>query len=60
MRGQLLGYDTARGEGVISAEDGTRYRFRQEEWRAPAGGVQPGTIVDFNIDENGGASEIYP
>jgi TM2 domain-containing membrane protein YozV len=49
MRGQVLGVDRASGEGQISGEDGTRYRFTPEDWsdaRQPAAGVR----VDFEAE----------
>jgi TM2 domain-containing membrane protein YozV len=57
MRGRVLNFDFRRGEGLISGEDGQRYRFSAGEWQPQ---VQPraGQSVDFDCD-GGHAVAIY-
>ena len=58
MRGHILGYSTETGEGLVSGDDGRRYRFTREAWPAPGSAVA-GQHVDFEpqADE---AVNIYP
>jgi TM2 domain-containing membrane protein YozV len=46
MRGQVLGVDTRTGDGLVSGDDGRRYRFRPEDW-ADRGEPAVGLHVDF-------------
>lgn len=57
MKGQILDYSIQKNAGVITAEDGMRYKFEGAEWHAD---MQPtrGASVDFDI-ENGMAVGIY-
>lgn len=57
MKGQILDYSIQKNAGVITAEDGARYKFEGAEWHAD---MQPtrGASVDFDI-ENGMAVGIY-
>jgi hypothetical protein len=58
MQGRILGFDEAAGTGMISGEDGKRYRFTRDDWRG-TGVARAGVAVDF--DGNGeAASDIYP
>jgi uncharacterized membrane protein YhaH (DUF805 family) len=58
MRGEILSYDAVSGEGLISGDDLTRYRFS----RIDVGGAQdpaPGLRVDFvPLDDR--AAQIIP
>jgi TM2 domain-containing membrane protein YozV len=57
MQGRILGFDTARSEGMISGDDGRRYGFDLGEWHhrnAP----QSGQRVDFESSD-GSATGIY-
>jgi TM2 domain-containing membrane protein YozV len=49
MRGQVLGVDTRTGDGVVTGDDGRRYRFRPEDW-APQGEPAIGLYVDFETN----------
>ena len=51
MRGQILGVDTRRGEGLIAGDDGRRYSFRPDDW-AGQGGPAVGLLVDFQADQD--------
>ena len=51
MRGQVLGVDTRRGEGIVSGDDGRRYAFKPEDW-AHKGEPAVGMYVDFEVQEN--------
>lgn len=58
MHGQVLGVDTRTGDGVITGEDGRRYRFRPADW-AHRGEPGIGMQVDFEV-ENDRATAIFP
>ena len=49
MKGKILDFSIAQGEGFISGDDGNRYTFQGKEWKSQ---TQPaaGTRVDFDID----------
>ena len=57
MRGQVLGVDTATGDGQISGEDGQRYVFRPDDW-ADRVGPSVGAAIDFEV-EGRNARRIY-
>lgn len=46
MKGRVLGYDADAGEGIISGDDGIRYRFVPADWKAQ-GRPTVGQSVDF-------------
>jgi len=48
VRGTILGYDSATGEGVITDLDGGRVGFVRGDWKSP-GEPLPGRQVDFEI-----------
>ena len=58
MQGQVLGVDTRTGDGVITAQDGRRYRFRPADW-AHRGEPGIGMVVDFEPAEDR-ATSIFP
>ena len=58
MRGQILGVDVRTGEGLLTGEDGVRYRFTPEDW-ADRGEPARGLQVDFEPRDNRALS-IYP
>lgn len=58
MHGQVLGVDTRTGDGVITGEDGRRYRFRPADW-AHRGEPGIGMVVDFEPAEDR-ATSIFP
>ena len=60
MRGQVLEYNPASGEGMISAQDGKRYTFKGTEFRGDVLGCRPGLEVDFVAGEAGAATGVYP
>jgi len=49
MRGQVLGVDKRRGEGIVSGDDGRRYRFKPDDW-AHRGEPAVGMYVDFETE----------
>jgi hypothetical protein len=57
MKGNILTYDIESSSGIISAEDGNRYKFTKEQWKdtVPPKSAQ---VVDFEID-NTEAKDIY-
>ena len=58
MQGTILDYAIQTNIGVISGDDQQRYNFSGSEWqgqRAPTRGDR----VDFNIDAQGNATQIY-
>jgi uncharacterized membrane protein len=55
MEGVILGFEA--DEGVIKISDGTRYKFKRQEWKSRREPV-PGLKVDF-IPHEGQATEIY-
>lgn len=58
MHGQVLGVDRRTGDGVITGEDGRRYRFRPADW-AHRGEPGIGMQVDFEV-QNDRATAIFP
>ncbi len=58
MQGQVLGVDRKSGDGVITGEDGFRYRFRPVDW-ADRGEPAVGMKVDFEPEKNR-ATAIFP
>ena len=50
MRGQVLTYDPLKAEGLISAEDGSRYGFTGSEWKGAAHQLRSGAQIDFSPD----------
>ena len=57
MTGQILDYSVQKNEGVISADDGSRYTFSGSEWRIDASPAR-GMRVDFEVQANS-ATEVY-
>lgn len=51
MRGRVLGFNMATGEGDIAGDDQQRYRFTRADWRDDLRPV-PGQAVDFQTDGN--------
>ena len=60
MRGSVLGYNAATGEGMLSGSDGQRYPFAGTDWRGDLVAVQGGAEVDFAIGDGSRACDIYP
>lgn len=58
MRGQILGVDARTGDGLLSGEDGRRYRFTPTDW-ADRGEPAIGLTVDFEADD-ARALNIFP
>ena len=46
MKGRILDYSVQENQGVISGDDGKRYRFAGSEWHG-TGVSSAGMIVDF-------------
>jgi hypothetical protein len=57
MKGRILGF--AEASGVITGDDGKRYRFGAGDWKAPRP-PRAGEEVDYEISAQGLAAEIYP
>lgn len=51
MHGRVLDFDFRTGEGLITGEDGGRYRFTSGEWK-PSGQPVVGNKVDFEAEGN--------
>jgi uncharacterized membrane protein YhaH (DUF805 family)/cold shock CspA family protein len=49
MRGEVLHYDDASGQGFIAGDDGRRYVFRREALAA-SGPLRKGTPVEFSAE----------
>lgn len=58
MRGQVLGVDTRKGEGIVAGDDGRRYAFKPDDW-AHLGEPAVGMYVDFEVHENRALS-LFP
>ena len=48
MRGQVLHYDDAQGQGLISGDDGARYAFTRADMQR-LNPVRPGDKVEVEI-----------
>lgn len=57
MKGKVLHYDMTKSEGLISGEDGQRYRFISSEWKEPSVPLK-GMDLEFLVDGSD-AEEIY-
>lgn len=58
MKGTILDYSVQNNKGVISADNGERYTFGGEQWKA-AGVPQRGQKVDFITQEGNQAADVY-
>jgi len=58
MRGRVLEFKTDGFTGLVSGDDGRRYRFTGADWRGLIWPVQ-GEEVDF-VAEGDGAHELFP
>lgn len=58
MTGKILGYDSNNDTGVISTDNGTRYKFTKEDWREDIS-PQKELLVDFEEGEQNTAKDIY-
>lgn len=58
MKGKVLGVASAAEPGVITGEDGSRYRYTAADWKGTRDAVA-GAQVDFDAEGNA-AREIYP
>lgn len=58
MRGTILGYESAGGEGVINNDAGERIKFARTEWKG-AGEPIAGRQVDYDLAD-GRAVDIFP
>jgi len=59
MKGIVLDFSLQQSSGVISGSDGKRYKFASANWKQDRHPFQ-GMKVDFDINEEGEAVEIYP
>ena len=60
MNGKILDYDFERHIGVISAEDGSRYKFTGGEFKSKVGPPRAGMPVDFEAVDDGVAIGVFP
>jgi hypothetical protein len=58
MKGKILDFSIQENTGVISGEDGQRYKFSGASWKVKSN-PRPGLSVDFDINDLGEAVEIY-
>jgi TM2 domain-containing membrane protein YozV/cold shock CspA family protein len=59
MRGVVLGFDTAKGQGVISGDDANRYSVDRAGLGDGVHALMPGKKVDF-VAGNGRATAVFP
>jgi TM2 domain-containing membrane protein YozV len=59
MRGKVLGFDPATGQGVINSDDGSRYSIAPGRLGVGVRSLMPGKTVDFVV-EGGKAVDIFP
>jgi TM2 domain-containing membrane protein YozV len=57
MKGKILNYDAETKSGVISGDDGNRYKFQASAWK-PANEPRNGGKVDYLVNGDS-ATEIY-
>ena len=57
MKGTILDFTIQTGEGIISGDDNTRYKFAGSEWKASDAPAR-GQRVDFD-PTNGRAVQVY-
>lgn len=58
MQGKILDFSIQDNMGIINTEEGTRYRFQGSSWKEHTTPSR-GQSVDFDIDEEGKAIDIY-
>lgn len=58
MKGIILAVSIQKGNGIISGDDGKRYRFLLSSWYAEQNPKQ-GLRVDFDTTPEGEALDIY-
>ncbi|MDX2110587.1 MAG: TM2 domain-containing protein [Verrucomicrobiota bacterium] len=58
MKGTILDYSVRENKGVITGDNGERYNFSGEQWKAPATPLR-GQRVDFVAKESDMAVEVY-
>lgn len=59
MRGRVLGYDDASGQGVISGDNGQRFPFTRGDLQGGARLAIAGQDVDFEVSHNNSATNIF-
>lgn len=59
MRGKVLGFDQKTGEGMISGDDGRRYKVSRADIQGGATSLISGGDVDFEVSGDRAVS-IYP
>ena len=58
MKGTILDFSIPESAGVVSGDDGNRYRFAGADWKATGAMPRAGARVDF-VAADGVASEVY-
>jgi hypothetical protein len=59
LKGKILDYNLTKQEGLISAENGERYKFTTQEWRSSTLHPKKDLSVDFSTDKENNAKDIY-
>lgn len=59
MRGKVLGFDDKTGQGMISGDDGRRYKVSRSDLQGGSTSLIPGGDVDFEVAGDR-ATSIYP
>lgn len=58
MKGTILDFSITENSGVVSGDDGNRYKFSGPDWKSSGTVPRPGARVDF-VAADGTASEVY-
>jgi hypothetical protein len=58
MKGKILNFEKNTGNGIISSEEGKRYKFNIAEWKENLS-IERDMNVDFDISSDGDAREIF-
>ena len=58
MKGKILNFEKNTGNGIISSEEGKRYKFNIAEWKENLS-IERNMNVDFDISSDGDAREIF-
>src|SRR5687768_9994361 len=58
MRGVVLDFSVQENAGALTSDDGQRYYFGGADWKTAGALPQPGTRVDFEVEDTF-ARKIY-
>jgi hypothetical protein len=59
MEGTILRFDISNNTGVIRGNDGTRYQFKNYEWKDEKEFARVGLLVNFEVNLNNEPVDIY-